>query len=137
MPAAKDHAFRKPRYSVTLTASAVRAHHQDTTEHSVQNLSEDGACVQSGEVFQVREKLVVTIGNLMAVGAEVRWVANGLAGMKFTRPINIADALGFAARPPKIPNSSLTRRVPLAVNVNHQHVIVPRHVPRRPSQRLG
>ena len=110
MAPAKDHAPRKPRYSVTLTASARRVGQQNTTGHRIRNLSADGACVQGGDVFAVGETLIVSVGDMMAIEAEVRWVADGLAGMKFARSINIADALGRAARPPKMPKSSLWNR---------------------------
>jgi acyl-CoA hydrolase len=93
-----------------LVATTERFGKQATTEHRVRNLSEDGACVHGGSIFRVGETLVVTVGNLMAIGAEVRWVMDDVAGMKFTRPIQIADALGKAARPPKMPKSSLTFR---------------------------
>ncbi|HEX8415353.1 MAG TPA: PilZ domain-containing protein [Sphingomicrobium sp.] len=108
MPYDPPYPPRAARYNVMLVATTERFGKQDTTEHRVRNLSEEGACVHSGGLFRIAETMIVTVGNLMAIGAEVRWVKDDLAGIKFTRPIQIADALGKAARPPKLPKSSLT-----------------------------
>ena len=102
------HFPRAPRYSVMLMATTERLGRQATTEHRVSNLSEDGVCVQRGGIFRAGETLILTVGNLMAVGAQVQWVLNGCAGMQFTQSISIDDALGKAARPPKMTKPSLT-----------------------------
>ncbi len=47
--------------------------------------------------------MIVTVGDLVGIGAEMRWVKAGLAGMQFSTPIEIEKALGKAVRAPKVP----------------------------------
>jgi hypothetical protein len=67
----------------------------------VRNLSADGACIDRADLFCAGETLVVTIGSIEEVAAQVRWTRSGLAGLKFTQPIDIGKALEKAAIRPK------------------------------------
>jgi hypothetical protein len=93
--------LRDQRYQVFLTASAERFGHEHVTRHRVRNLSSGGACIDRASEFQPGETLVIGIGSLVEVAAQVRWVRGGLAGLKFTQTIDISKALGNAIIPPK------------------------------------
>ncbi|MCP3732502.1 PilZ domain-containing protein [Sphingomonas sp. MG17] len=93
--------LRDQRYQVFLTASAERFGQDHVTRHRVRNLSSDGACIDRASECRPNETLVISIGSLVEVAAQVRWVRGGLAGLKFIQAIDIGKALGNAAIPPK------------------------------------
>ncbi|WP_367305076.1 PilZ domain-containing protein [Sphingomonas tagetis] len=92
---------RAQRYNVFLTATSERFGEQQVTRHRMRNLSAEGACIDTADMFRPNETLLVGIGTLAEVIAQVRWVRAGLAGLKFTHTIDINRALGKAAIPPK------------------------------------
>jgi hypothetical protein len=84
---------REPRHSVMLAATVERFGAAGATTHRVRNLSRRGACVGSGEELRKGETVIVGVGTLNAVGATVRWAADGLAGLAFSNPIDLTAAL--------------------------------------------
>jgi hypothetical protein len=92
---------RAQRYNVFLTATAERFGQQQVTRHRVRNLSSDGACIDSAGVFCLGQTLIISVGSLAEVSAQVRWARNGLAGLQFMQPVEVGRALGKAAIPPK------------------------------------
>ena len=93
---------RAPRHSVFLMATVERFGKFETTKHRVRNLSTTGVCVDHKGEFKVGATIVVTVGDLVAVGAQVRWVDGSLAGLQFAHEIEIAKALGNAVVPPRM-----------------------------------
>lgn len=97
-----EHKPRALRHGVFLVATIERFGRVETTRHRVRDLSANGACVDRADVFRAGAAIVITVGNIIAVGASVRWVHNGLAGLQFSEPIVLAHALVKVAKPPDI-----------------------------------
>ncbi|MBN2973335.1 PilZ domain-containing protein [Roseomonas aeriglobus] len=91
-----------------LSATAERFGRAATTMHRVRNLSTAGACIDACDTFRVGETLVIGIGTLSEVGAQVRWAKDGLIGLQFVVPIETASALARTAKPPQ-PSNVRTR----------------------------
>ena len=89
------------RHSVLLSATAEGFGRREISQHRVRNLSSTGACVDNGTGLRPRGTIVVTVGHLVAIGAQIVWIDQGLAGMKFNKPIQIELALAKAIVPPK------------------------------------
>ncbi|MGA1798015.1 PilZ domain-containing protein [Sphingomonas sp. 4RDLI-65] len=83
---------RATRTSVMLSTELFRAGRAASSPHRVTNISETGICIaQPGDLI-VGSVVVVTIGRIEQVVAEVVWVRSGLAGLRFQAPIDVAEA---------------------------------------------
>ncbi len=60
--------------------------------HRVTNISETGLCIVQAGALDVGSVVVVTIGQVEQVPADIVWVRAGLAGLKFHTPIDVARA---------------------------------------------
>jgi hypothetical protein len=93
---------RQPRQSVFLNATLERFGGGAATKHRVRDLSVGGMRIDQAVGLQAGATVVVTVGNLQAVGATVAWVRDGWAGLKFAVPIDPDQARSKAAVAPKV-----------------------------------
>lgn len=99
-----DSAGLKPRArreSVFLSAEIMVFGSADITVHRVRNVSTTGVCVDKATALRKGQTVLITVGNLSAVGATVVWVEGGLAGLKFAQQIDPAAARAKAAIRPR------------------------------------
>ena len=68
----------------------MRSGRLETSKHSTRDLSEGGACIDRGEHLRVGETVTVTIGQLIAIEAQVRWVDAGFAGLQFANRFSLS-----------------------------------------------
>jgi hypothetical protein len=83
---------RATRTSVMLSAELFRDGRQGSSAHRVTNIPETGLCIAQPGDLAAGSVVVVTIGRVEQVPADVIWVRTGLAGLKFQTPIDIAEA---------------------------------------------
>lgn len=83
---------REARESVFLSALVTRFGAAAPTRHRVRNLSASGACIDQADVLRQGQTIVVDVGQLAEVGATVRWVDGGLAGLQFAQQIRMDAA---------------------------------------------
>lgn len=83
---------REARESVFLSALVTRFGQSGASKHRVRNLSPNGACIDGADAMRQGQTVLIDVGLLEEVGATVRWVAGGLAGLKFAHPIRIDSA---------------------------------------------
>lgn len=83
---------REARESVFLSAAVTRFGGGAPTRHRVRNVSPNGACVDGADSLRQGQTVVIDVGQLAEVGATVRWVKAGMAGLKFAHPISIDAA---------------------------------------------
>ena len=76
---------REPRQSVFLSATLDRFGSADTTKHRVRDLSGQGMRIDQAGGLQVGATVLVTVGQLEAVGATIVWIKEGAAGVKFAK----------------------------------------------------
>jgi hypothetical protein len=81
-----------PRTSVMLRALLHAAGARDPTEHRVVNMSATGLCVAQGRKLKPGTIVVVTLGMLEYIPADVLWAESGLAGLQFHEPIDVQAA---------------------------------------------
>jgi len=62
------------------------------SEHRIRNLSPSGACMAQPAWLKRGDTIRITIGHVHDADAEVMWVVQGAAGIRFERPINLAAA---------------------------------------------
>ncbi|MES2754307.1 MAG: hypothetical protein V4659_06545 [Pseudomonadota bacterium] len=62
------------------------------SRYRVRNMSPDGVCIEQPTGLEKFKRLIVSVGQLDNVAAEVAWARGGFAGLKFMRPIDIAKA---------------------------------------------
>ncbi len=86
-----DENRRKKRSSVIIHA-AVRHPTGGTFERRIRNLSDTGACIDHDGEFAVGEELLLDMGTLSDVPAKVVWVKEKLAGITFSKPVDLAAA---------------------------------------------
>lgn len=79
------------RDSVFLLAN-VTAPDGATNGYRARNLSPDGVCIDQPAGVDVGATLTLSIGLVEDIRAEVVWVRDGLAGLKFAAPIDPAQA---------------------------------------------
>ena len=89
---------REARESVFLSALVTRFGAVEPTRYRVRNLSASGACIDQAEVLRQGQTIVVDVGQLAEVGATVRWVKAGLAGLRFAQQIH-TDAAKTRPKP--------------------------------------
>lgn len=82
---------REARESVFLSAVVTRFGGAPT-KHRVRNVSPNGACIDGAEMLKQGQTVVIDVGQLAEVGATVRWVKAGMAGLKFAHPVSIDAA---------------------------------------------
>lgn len=80
------------RESVMMRALVWMPGARTPTEHRIRNLSISGACMVQPAWLKRGDTVRITIGHVHDVDAEVMWVANGTAGIRFDRPIDLAAA---------------------------------------------
>ncbi len=83
---------RATRTSVMLSADMFRAGRAGASLHRVTNISETGICIAQPGDLAIGSVVVVTIGRIEQVAADVVWVRSGLAGLRFQAPIDVAEA---------------------------------------------
>jgi hypothetical protein len=88
---------REPRQSVFLSATLDRFGSVDTTKHRVRDLSGQGMRIDQAGGLRVGATVLVTVGQLEAVGATIVWIKEGAAGVKFAKGIDPDQARGNAA----------------------------------------
>lgn len=95
---ADDHAppQREPRQSVFLSATLERFGSVGTTKHRVRDLSPQGMRIDQTTSLQVGATVLVTVGQLEAVGATIVWLKEGSAGLRFARTVDPDQARGKA-----------------------------------------
>lgn len=79
-----------------IRSSVILYAHVETDEVAaecrVRNLSTTGACIDNGAALRAGDRVRVTMGTLKQLAAEVVWAKPALAGLRFDRVIDIADA---------------------------------------------
>ncbi len=75
-----------------LSAELFRAGTPGSSTYRVTNISETGLCIARPGNLAVGSVVVVTIGRVEQVPADVIWVRTGLAGLRFHTPIDLAEA---------------------------------------------
>ena len=65
----------------------------------VRNLSKTGACIAEPGPLEKGQRLVVALGQLENVAAEVAWARDGFAGLRFLQPIDVALARRHGVKP--------------------------------------
>jgi len=83
---------RATRTSVMLRADIFRLNRTGAESHRVTNISETGLCIVQADALEVGSAVVVAIGQIAPVAADVVWVRGGLAGLRFHKPIDVAQA---------------------------------------------
>lgn len=64
----------------------------DAAPRRVVNLSETGICLATGCQLAVGEEVAVSIGEVDYAPAQVMWARDGVAGLRFLRPIDVGAA---------------------------------------------
>ena len=90
MSSPPDHE-REKRNSVIVRA-AVSFPGSAPAERRVRNLSRSGACVEHDGELQVGATVLLQMGTISDLAAEVMWVTGRLAGLRFAEPIDLDDA---------------------------------------------
>ena len=83
---------RATRTSVMLSADVFRAGRARSGAHRVTNISQTGMCIAQPDDLAPGAVVVVTVGRVEQVAADVVWVRSGLAGLRFHAPIDVAVA---------------------------------------------
>ena len=83
---------RATRTSVMLSADVFQAGRPGSTAHRVTNISETGMCVVQPPGLTPGNVVVLAIGRVEHVIADVVWVRAGLAGLRFHEPVDLALA---------------------------------------------
>jgi hypothetical protein len=96
---ADNHAtpYREPRQSVFLSATLERFGSAETTKHRVRDLSPQGMRIDQAAGLHLGATVLVTVGQLEAVGATIVWIREDAAGVKFAKAIDPDQARGKAA----------------------------------------
>ena len=62
------------------------------TKHRVRDLSSGGIRIDQADTLKAGATVLISVGVLEAVGATVRWVSDGCAGLAFAEPIDPEQA---------------------------------------------
>ncbi len=71
-------------------------------ERRIRNLSRSGACVEHEGDLQTGNTILLQMGSLCDLAAQVMWVTDRLAGLRFAEPIDLDEARkprGVAVKP--------------------------------------
>lgn len=82
---------REQRSSVIIRAT-IGAPDGSLNERRVRNLSSTGACIEHEGDLVSGMRLMVAMGALPTISAEVMWTRERLAGIQFERPVALEDA---------------------------------------------
>ena len=85
-----DIPIRQARSSVILYARVEAG--EKAVECRVRNLSTTGACIDNTARLAAGDHVQVAMGTLSLLMAEVVWAKSALAGLRFDRTVDIADA---------------------------------------------
>lgn len=85
------------RDSVFLLAKIAGAD-GDSRSHRARNLSSEGVCIEQPDELMPGTKLILSIGLVERIHAEVMWARGGFAGLRFAAPIDLALARKRAPR---------------------------------------
>lgn len=91
LPQSQPETNREKRNSVIVRA-AVSFPGTSSIERRVRNLSRSGACVEHEGEMQPGATVLLQIGALNDLAAEVMWVTERLAGLRFAEPIDLEEA---------------------------------------------
>lgn len=80
------------RESVMMRAEVWMPGARTPTDHRIRNLSPSGACLVQPGWLKRGDSIRVTVGHVHDVDAEVMWIADGQAGIKFDRSIDLTAA---------------------------------------------
>jgi len=75
-----------------LRALVYRLDDSAPSQHRVINLSAQGARLGGAGQFEVRSMVIVSMGQVEHVAADVVWVQGDFAGLNFHAPIDVARA---------------------------------------------
>lgn len=95
----KISAEARDRDTVFLMARVAGRHGGAEGRYVVRNLSKTGACIAEPGPLEKGQQLVVSIGHLEKVAAEVAWARGGFAGVRFLQPIDVALARRHGVKP--------------------------------------
>ena len=84
-----------------LSATVERFGGGAPTKHRVRDLSSGGVRIDQAEALKAGATVLISVGVLEAVGATVRWVADGSAGLAFAERIDPEQARMRAAIAPR------------------------------------
>jgi hypothetical protein len=101
---------RDQRASVMLVAVIEHFGGKPATKHRVRDLSPGGLRVDNVEGLRSGATVLVSVGALETVAAQVRWVRLGFAGLAFAKPINPDEArTKVAVEPSRIGERASTK----------------------------
>lgn len=86
------HPARAKRTSVMLIALLEHFGKQAATSHRVRDLSAGGMRIDNAATLKAGATVLISIGALHAIGATVKWVHDGFAGLAFAEQIDLEDA---------------------------------------------
>ncbi len=89
----------RQRDTVFIMARVAGAPGGKEGRYVVRNLSKTGACIAEPGPLEKGQRLVVSIGQLEDVAAEVAWARGGFAGVRFLEPIDITLARKHGVKP--------------------------------------
>lgn len=92
---------RLPRASVLLAATITTFGLDSSSTHRVRDLSRGGVRIDNPEPLQIGATVLVSVGELNAVSAQVMWIRDGFAGLAFGEEIDLEQARARAVVVPK------------------------------------
>lgn len=92
---------RAPRQHVMLNATVERFGGSPPTKHRVRDLSSGGVRIDQAIDMRVGATVLVSVGELEAVGATVVWVKDDSAGLKFAHAVELNQAKAKVAIAPR------------------------------------
>lgn len=84
--------IRSKRSSVILKALVQSGGAPDGTERRIRNLSPGGACLDHAGELSIGETVVLHMGEVGDLAAEVVWATERLAGLRFERDVDLDAA---------------------------------------------
>jgi len=84
--------LRDKRSSVILKALVRTGSNPEGVERRVRNLSPGGACVDHSGELSLGESVVLLMGEVTDLRAQVAWVTDRLAGLRFGRQVDLEAA---------------------------------------------
>lgn len=85
-------AQREPRSHVMLSARIWRDGWEEPSMHRLINISAHGACLGQATSLARDDVVIVQIGSMEPMEATVAWSRQGIAGLRFAEPIDVAQA---------------------------------------------
>ena len=100
-------AVNRRRRTQVMLGAEVTAAGGVRAKHRIKDLSETGARIDSAATLKVGEIILISVGDLEAINAEVIWTSGNAAGIRFGQPIDLTKARAKTIVAPK--NGSDTR----------------------------